>query len=210
MKRTLIILIVVSAVLGGLMRPCAATLINLDLYNTEALLNSDAFTPLLGTTNSGDLVQVILLGADNTINAPDIYGNPGGDDTLLSFGNPTNSWLHVGFGVPFNPDQGLLDVFPLQYDSSLVGSNVFVRFWNAATPGAATYYGNSTNFTLLAGTGPGSDQAAWDFVPTGSSPHITDQPFNALVIPEPSNLFLFGLIAWGYWLWRRRTKLGIA
>ena len=208
MRRTYLILIAVFTACAGVVFPCAATLINLGLYNSQELLNSDAFTPLLGNTTSGDLVQVILLGADNAINAPDIYGNPGGDDMLLSFGTPTNSWLHVGFGLPSNPDQGLLDVFPLQYDSSLVTSNIFVRFWNGTTPGVANYYGNSSVFALPVGTGPGADQAHIDFAPTLSL--VTDQPFGALVIPEPANLFAFGLIAWGYVVWRRRIKFGIA
>jgi hypothetical protein len=186
--------------------PCAATLINLDLYNPESLLDSDAFTPLQGNTVAGDLVQVILT-ADNTINAPDQFGNPSGDDMLLFAGDPR---LHVGYGVPFNPDQGLLDVFPLQYDSSLVGTNIYVRFWNAATVGAATYYGNSVLTNLPAGTGPGSDQAQLDFVPSPEFPHVTDQPFSALVIPEPSNLFLFGMMIWGVRAWRRRAKLATA
>jgi hypothetical protein len=209
MRRISIILLVVCTALAGVVFPCAATLINLDLYNTEPLLNDVSLgsTPLLGNTTSGDLVQVILLGADNAINAPDITGNPGGDDTLLFVGDLR---LHVGYGVLPPPDQGLLDIFPLQYDSSLVTSNIYVRFWNGTTPGAATYYGNSSVLALPAGTGPGFDQAAWNFAATGADPHVTDQPFNALVIPEPANLFAFGLIAWGYWVWRRRTKLGIA
>jgi hypothetical protein len=210
MRRIYLLLIAVFTACGGVVFPCAATLINLDLYNTEALLNSDAFTPLLGNTTSGDLVQVILLGAGNTVNAPDQYGNPTGNNTLLSFGDPTNSWLHVGYGLPSNPDQGLLDVFPLQYDPSLVGTDIVVRFFNAPTLGAATYYGNSSVFTLPVGTGPNSDQAQLDFVPTGSNPHVTDQPFNALVIPEPANLFAFGLIAWGYGLRRRRLRIAVA
>ena len=203
MKRILITLIIVGAVLGGFVRPGAAALINLDLYNTEMLLNSDASTPLLGNTTSGDLIQVILAGGDGIPNAPDIYGAPSGDDTLLF---PGDLRLHVGYGLPSNPDSGWLDIFPLQYSDSLVGSYVFVRFWNASTVGAATYYGNSALFILPAGTGPGLDQALWDFVPTPSDSHITDHPFGALVIPEPSNLFLFGMMFWGVGAWRKRVK----
>ena len=208
MRRIYLILIAVFTACAGVVFPCAATLINLDLYNTEALLNSDASTPLLGNTTSGDLVQVILLGSGNTVSAPDQFGNPTGNNTLLFVADL--SLLHVGYGLPFNPDQGLLDVFPLQYDSGLVGTNIVVRFFNAPTLGAATDYGNSSVFALPVGTGPNADQARLDFVPTTFYAHVTDQSFGALVIPEPANLFLFGLIAWGYWVWRRRMNVGIA
>lgn len=207
MRRTTILLIVVCAALAGAAMPCAATTINLDLYNSEPLLDSDASTPLQGTTSGGDLVQVLLLGADNTINPLDSFGNPTGDDTLLFVGDLR---LHVGYGMPFDPNAGWLDVFPLQYDSALVGSNIFVRFYNAATLGAATYYGNSGTFTLPVGTGPGGDQAALDFVPDAGSPHVTDQPILLTVIPEPSNLFLFGMMVWGVRVWRKRAKFGTA
>ena len=201
MRRLWIITIVIGTALAATVLPCGATLINLDLYNTEMLVDETS-TPLLGNTASGDLVQVILLGDDNAINAPDNSGNPSGDDTQLFVGDLR---LHVGYGVPFNPNQGLLDVFPLQYDSSLVSSNFYVRFWNDTTPGAATYFGNSSIFVLPAGSGPNSDQAALDFVPTSSYPHTTDQPFSMLMIPEPANLFLFGFFVWGLRAWRKRS-----
>ena len=206
MRRTSIILIVVFTAMAAVVLPCAATLINLDLYNSEPLLD-ETLTPLQGNTVAGDLVQVILTGANGVPDAPNQSGNPSGDDVQLFVGDLR---LHVGYGVPFNPDQGLLDVFPLQYDSSLVTSNIYVRFWNGTTVGSATYYGNSFIFQLPAGTGPNSDQAQLDFVPTSEFPHVPDQPFSALVVPEPSNLFLFGLLAWGFKAWRRRAKLATA
>src|ERR1043166_8082838 len=202
MRRISPTLIVVFAALAAAVLPCAATLINLDLYNSEPLLD-ETLTPLMGNTAAGDLVQVILTGPNGVPDAPSQSGSPGGDDVQLFVGDLR---LHVGYGVPFNPDQGLLDVFPLQYDSSLVGTNIYVRFWNAATVGAATYYGNSVLTNLPAGTGPGSDQAQLDFVPSPEFPHVTDQPFSALVIPEPSNLFLFGMMIWGVRAWRKRMR----
>ena len=203
MKTMRITLIVVSTLLIGFARPSAGVLINLDLNNTEPLLDSDAFTPLAGTTTGGDLVEVILAGADATPNGIDANGNPTGDDTMLFSGDLR---LHVGYGVPFDPNAGLLDVFPLQYDSSLVGSNIYVRFFNATSAGGATNYGNSSVFVLPAGTGPNHDQALLDFVPTSSYLHVADIPISLTVIPEPSNLFLFGAVFGGLCWWRKRVK----
>jgi hypothetical protein len=109
--------------------------------------------------------------------------------------------------VPFNPDQGLLDVLPLQYNSSLVSSNIFVRFFNAPTLGAATYYGNSSIWQLPAGTGPLLDQALLDFAPSSDYAHVANQPISFTVIPEPSNLLLFAMMIFGIRLWQKRVKI---
>jgi hypothetical protein len=137
------------------------------LYNSYALVDQNSVA-LLGDTNAGDLVQLILTGPGNVIHPPDQFGNPSGGDALLYT-------TYVGFGVPDNPNQGLLDVSPIPYDSSWGGqSNVYVRFWNSATAGSATYFGNSSIFTLP--VGDAFNQASLDFVPLVSSPHQTDQP----------------------------------
>jgi hypothetical protein len=192
MERTKILLIVVAALALGALTS-QATLVQLELYNTYALIDENNVN-LVGDASSGDLVQVILAGSG--IDAPDVYGNPGGDDVLMFT-------LHVGQGMPI-PGTGMLDVWPLNYDSAMVSSNFYVRFWNAATVGGATYYGNSSIFQLLPGDPFG--QTNQDFVPLESSPNKTDQPFNALVIPEPSNLFLFGLIAFAGFKATKRRK----
>jgi len=194
MERTKILLIVVAALALGALTS-QATLVQLELYNSYALIDENNVN-LVGDSSSGDLVQVILAGVDG-IDAPDPYGDPGGNDVLMFT-------LHVGQGMPI-PGTGMLDVFPLNYDSAMVTSNIYVRFWNAASVGSATYYGNSSIFQLPPGDPFGLTNL--DFTPLESSPHQTNQPFNALVIPEPSNLFLFGMLGWGGWLWRRRSKL---
>lgn len=113
MKRLRILILLLWSVLAC---RAHATTIQMELYNSYPLLNSDALTPLAGNSSAGDLVQVILAGANNAIDTPNVYGSPGGDDTLLFT-------THLGAGIPI-PDPGYLDVFPLNYSSSLVHSNI--------------------------------------------------------------------------------------
>jgi hypothetical protein len=134
---------VILAVLTLPAVPSPAATIQLELYNSYPLLDESS-TPLLGNTNSGDLVQFILTGPDNAINPPDQYGNLTGDDTLLFT-------THVGYGSPGFPDQGYLDVFPIPYSSDLVSSNVYVRFWNSPTAAPGTSCGNTVATCLGSG-----------------------------------------------------------
>ena len=198
MRKTFTNILILFAALAVVTRQSQATIIQLELYDSYPLVDQ-ANVNLQGYATAGDLVQVILAGNNNAIDAPNAFGGVNGDDQLLIT-------LHVGVGQPI-PDTGLVDAF-LNYNSSLVDSNFYVRFWNAATAGAATDYGNSSLFFLPAGDA--FNQAAVDFVPLSGSPHQTDQPFGAMVIPEPSNLFLFGLIGWGIWAWRKWRKFGTA
>lgn len=176
-----------------------ATIIQLDdLYNNTPLVDQ-ANAYLQGDATAGDLVQVIVAGNNGSIDAPNGSGLAGGDDQILLT-------LHVGVGQ-LGPNTGWVDT-PLNYDSSLVGDKFYVRFWNGTTVGDSTYYGNSSLFVLLAGDA--YHQAGFlDFAPDSSYPHQTDTPFSLLVIPEPSNLFLFGLIVWGILVWRKWRKSGM-
>jgi hypothetical protein len=178
-----------------------ATTIQMELFDSYALVNSDGVTPLAGNAAAGDLVQVILTGPDDAINAPNSSNNgqPSGDDTILFT-------LHVGQGEPVS-GTGMLDVYPLDYSSALVDSNFYVRFWNGTTVADSTYYGNSSIFELP--TGDAFNQSELDFVPTSGSPHTTDQPFSLSVVPEPSRLFLFGLLGFGGWMWKKRRHFGL-
>jgi hypothetical protein len=180
--------------------PARATIIQLELYNSYPLVNSDGVTPLAGNASAGDLVQVIATGPDDAINAPNgSTGLPSGDDTVLFT-------LHVGTGIP-SSGTGLLDAYPLDYSSTLVDSNFYVRFWNGTTVADSTDYGNSAIFQLP--VGDAFNQAELDFVPTSGSPHTADLPFSLNVVPEPSSLFLFGFVVLGIWMWKRRRQLGI-
>jgi len=195
---TLILMLLTAVTVAVL--PARATIIQMELYNTDPLVNNDGVTVLAGNATAGDLVQVIATGPDNTINAPSAgTGLPSGDDTILFT-------IHVGVGE-ISSGTGLLDAYPLDYSSTLVGSNFYVRFWNGTTVAGSTYYGNS----LVTNLPPGDafNQSSLDFVPTEGSPHTTDQPFSLNVVPEPSSLFLFGLVIFGVWTWRKRRELGL-
>jgi len=178
-----------------------ATTIQMELFDSYALVNSDGVTPLVGNASAGDLVQVILTGPDDTINGPNSLNNglPSGDDTVLFT-------LHVGTGM-LSSGTGMLDAYPLNYNSSLVSSDMYVRFWNGTTVADSTYYGNSSVFQLPAGDA--FNQSQLDFVPMSGSPHTTDQPFSLSVVPEPSSLFLFGLVVFGVWTWKKRRQFSL-
>lgn len=87
---------------------------------------------------SGDLVQVLLVGPDGVISSPDLSGNPTGDDAVLTVthigeGEP-HSWVLSGrfcFLVGRPPDE-----------------NIYARVFNASTPEEAFFYGDSTIFTV--------------------------------------------------------------
>ena len=199
-RHTLLLLILLTAT-SVAVSSARATVIQMELYDSYALVNSDGVTLLAGDASAGDLVQVIATGPDNAINAPSTStGLPSGDDTILFT-------LHVGTDMP-SGGTGMLDAYPLDYSSTLVASNFYVRFWNGATVAGATDYGNSSIFQLPAGDA--FHQSQLDFVPTEGSAHITDQPFSLNVVPEPSSLFLFGLVVFGGWMWKKRQQLGSA
>jgi len=199
-RRHTLVLILLTAASAAVL-PARATIIQMELYDSYALVNSDGVTVLAGDASAGDLVQVIETGPDNTINAPSAgTGLPSGDDTILFT-------LHVGTGMP-SSGTGMLDAYPLDYNSSLVSTDIYVRFWNGTNVASSTYYGNSSIFQLPAGDA--FNQSQLDFVPTPGSPHTTDQPFSLNVVPEPSTLFLFGLVIFGGWTWKQRRQLGSA
>src|SRR5882724_10604058 len=99
--RTIIFSIVCALMaLGG--RPCSAVIIQGELYDSYALVNSDGTTPLVGDATSGDLVQIILTGPDNAVQAPNALGAVSGDDTVLFT-------THIGLGMP-SAGTGMLDL----------------------------------------------------------------------------------------------------
>lgn len=169
----------------------AAAQVDLTLYNTEALLDQDGVTKLEGDASGGDLVQLILAGPNGVADVPQAGGAPGGDDTLVSAANnPT----HVGVGY-VSAGTGKLTQSGLLFNDSLVGSNAYVRFWNAATAGTATHYGNSLVLALPAPDGFG--QADLDFVPLTSSPRTTtNAAVSVPTLTEAGILVLVALLVW--------------
>jgi hypothetical protein len=184
----------IAALTAALALPVRAT-VDLTLYNSFPLLDSDGVTPLQGLAAYGDLVQLILVGPNGVIDPPDLAGNPGGDDTLYFT-------THVGAGLT-TTNTGLLVQSGILYPDSFVGTGAYVRFWNSNTVANASHYGNSMLFTLPAGDAFGL--AEFDFVPTAGSPRITDTQSGgpAQAIPEPSQLFLLGLAILGGWWYRK-------
>jgi hypothetical protein len=192
------VLALICAALAVSAKPCAAVIIQGELYDSFALVNSDGVTPLQGNPTAGDLVQIILTGSGDAISTPNNFsGQPSGNNDLFFT-------THIGVGVP-TPNTGFMDLYPLNYDSSLVNTDFYVRFWNGTTVGNSTYYGNSAIFQLVAGDA--FNQSSMDFVPTSGSPHTTDQPFSLSVVPEPSSLLLLGLLGFGAWMWKRRHHI---
>jgi hypothetical protein len=188
--------ILVAAVSVGVL-PARATIIQLELYNSYALVNSDGVTPLA----PGDLVQVIATGPGDSISAPSVFsGAPSGQNSILFTPN-----LQVGEGVPGPGNAGYLDVWPLNYTNTQEFTDFYVRFWNGTTVADSTYYGNSSIYELPAGDA--FNQATLDFAPTATL--STSEPFSLSVVPEPSSLFLFGLAVFGVWMWKKRQQLGL-
>lgn len=192
----------IATMLLALVASTTRATVDLTLYNTVPLLDSDGVTPLQGTATSGDLAQLILVGPNGVIDPPDSFGNPGGDDVLLIA-------THVGAGLP-TTNTGLLVKSNILYPDSHAGTNAYVRFWNASTAAASTHYGTSAVFALPPGDAFGL--AELDFVPSSGYPHIANIPFGTLsAIPEPSSLFAFGsVIILGWTLRRRRLTTAAA
>src|SRR2546428_6948640 len=119
MRRARSIVLIVCAVLA--VQPARAT-VDLTLFNSFALLDSNGTTPLEGISTAGDLVQLILVGPNGVINPPTGLGTPGGDDSLLYT-------THVEAGLT-TTNTGKLVQSGILYANSFGGnSNAFVRFW---------------------------------------------------------------------------------
>lgn len=189
---------VLATVLFGV---CAHATVDLTLFNSFPLLDSNGTTPLQGIAAYGDLAELILVGPNGVIDPPTVSGTPGGDDTLLFT-------THVGTGLT-TTNTGFLVQSSILYADSLAGTGAYVRFWNSNAPANATFFGNSALTNLPAGDAFGL--AELDFVPLSGSPRTTDQPFSfggAAAVPEPSQLFLLGLVIMGGWLYRKHKKTG--
>ncbi|MCB0036387.1 MAG: hypothetical protein KDE51_20285, partial [Anaerolineales bacterium] len=107
--------------------------------------DSDNTTALL----KGDVVQLIWVGANGQIDLPNYDGTVGGDDQLLMASVIENS---DALPPPLQ-NQGYIIDEQYSYDDSEAWSNgtAYVRAWNHTNAGGyngATFYGNSSTFTL--------------------------------------------------------------
>ena len=183
-----------------------AAVINLNLLNTQELVDLTS-TPLLGNDVSGDLVQLLTLGINGVIDPVDAFSGLPGDDQVFGLGNnPT----HVGAGT-FGPDNdsGLLVQTNIPFDDSLVGLQVYVRYWDSSTIGTASAYGVTPILTIPA---PLFGESTLNFAVSGSGTFQTDTPFllrNPDGIPEPGSVVLAFLACIGVHRWRMFRQVAI-
>ena len=145
-------------------------------------------------------MQLILVGPNGVIDPPSLSGGVGGDDALLFT-------THVDAGLT-STNTGLLVQSSILYADIFGGnSNAFVRFWDSNTAANAQYYGTSMVFTLPPGDAFGL--AEFDAVPAADLSRIANIAFGATAaIPEPSNLFILGMLVMAGWLLRNRRLTG--
>ncbi len=116
--------------------------------HTGQWLKGNAF---LGT---GDLIQVLYVGANGLNDIPDDFGNPTGDDELIG-------QTFVGAGFPLNPDQGKFSA-QFTHDRLAQGNVIYVRAWNGPSVIEATHYGDSPLATVVLSGGFGAiDFPTW-------------------------------------------------
>jgi len=109
--------------------------------STSGILDVDGITYLMGNTSSGDLVQLIWAGPDNTIDDPDSLGATTDDDSLIGTS-------HIGSGWPVNPDEGKFTA-TFTHDLLVAGTQVYVRAWNdSIVIPDSTEYGESLLYTI--------------------------------------------------------------
>ena len=102
--------------------------------------------------HDGDLVQVILAGANRAIDPPLADGTPGGDDQLaqnpgLPFAMNPASFTHYA-NTFYSPEAILIQAPGNGPEPALhIGSRFYVRVWNGPEPLASTMYYNSATLT---------------------------------------------------------------
>ena len=111
-----------------------------EAYTSVGITDTDNISLLHGNTKSGDLVQLIWVGPDGNIDEPDSSAATTADDSLLGVS-------HIGYGYPFNPDQGLFAAF-FRHDLIATGLMVYVRAWNDSAVTSTSAYGNSLPYTI--------------------------------------------------------------
>jgi len=161
--------------------------VNLIYYNSVGLMDEN-----MALLEDGCIVQLIFTTNPGWPSPPSVYnGRPTGGDILWE----TTS---IGTNAPANTGR-FLDLF--QYDSSLLGNYVYVRFFNAPTWPQVTYYGQTPLHTL-------SDffrLDIWD-ITAGGLYLWTEYPF--MIIPEPATwlTLLPGLALAAFIFWKKKNR----
>lgn len=167
MKRTTLIIFAFALLLfAGLPRGARAYVVNLLYYATTGLMDEN-----MALLEDGCIIQLVFTNSAGWPSPPSVYnGRPTDGDVLWQM-------TSTGAGVS-DPDTGRF-VAQFQYDSSLLGKYVYVRFFNAPTWPQVTYYGQTPLHTL-------SDffqLDIWD-ITAGGLYLWTEYPF--MIIPEPA------------------------
>jgi hypothetical protein len=134
---------------------------------TGRALGSDGVTALPGTglpvppeAVEYGYVQCIHAGPDGVMDPPGLDGLPGGDDVLLETEEyPGQYFTAVGEGYPFNPNGRFNEDFRFNLG---IGSLVYVRVWNGATPANSTWYGDSGLYAIENTLFDAHDFGTWD------------------------------------------------
>lgn len=163
--------------------------VNLIYYASTGLMDEN-----MALLEDGCIIQLIFTTNPGWPNPPQVYnGRPSGGDVLWQT-------VHTGDGV-VDPDTGRFTA-QFQYDSSLLGDYVYVRFFNAPSWPDVTYYGQTPLHTL-------SDffqLDIWD-ITAGGLYLWTEYPF--MIIPEPATwLTLLPGLALAAFIFRKKKKEG--
>lgn len=166
MKRTTLISFTLALLLAaGLPGGARAYVVNLIYLNRVGLMDEN-----MALLEDGCIIQLVFTNSAGWPSPPSVYnGRPTGGDVL---------WETTTIGTNATVNTGsFLDMY--QYDSSLLGKYVYVRFFNAPSWPQVTYYGQTPLHTL-------SDffrLDIWD-ITAGGLYLWTEYPF--MIIPEPA------------------------
>ncbi len=187
MKRTTLIIFTLALLLAtGLPGGARAYVVNLIYLNRVGLMDEN-----MTLLEDGSIIQLVFTNSPGWPSPPSVYnGRPTGGDVL---------WETTAIGTNATINTGsFLEMY--QYDSSLLGKYVYVRFFNAPTWPQVTYYGQTPLHTL-------SDffrLDIWD-ITAGGLYLWTEYPF--MIIPEPATwLTLFPGLALAAFIFRKKKK----
>jgi hypothetical protein len=183
MKRAILIIFILILITYALADRAQAYAVNLIYYNSVGLMDED-----MALLEDGCIIQLIFA-PTGVISPPSPWnGRPTGDNVLWEYTSPSGD------------DGTFLDSY--SFDSSLIGQQVYIRFFNATTWPMVTFYGVSPLYTL--------DELfffpidLWD-VTDGGLYLWTEYPF--MIIPEPETwLTMLPALIFAIFIFRRKRK----